>query len=167
MNNLIQTKFYKIVRRNSTKLLSLAKVLPQNLEVEYKVNQWITPKHKKSKLFVFNELESATKYLKLCNLLDAELYECQVINPQKEILILEAAATKIPTVFQTFWENPREKHLDWSSPISNIILRAARGIRTDWLQKDKNLNVLRNCYMSPNNTYGCDAVKLIKKVCPI
>ncbi|RDJ34952.1 MAG: hypothetical protein DWQ19_08955 [Crenarchaeota archaeon] len=106
--DLIQTKFYKVVFHGN-KLLSCGNI-PKNLKIEYKLNEWVKPKKKYSKLFVFKEPTYARCHAFLPG---NEVYECEVVNPIPGNCILGFKQIDNPALFLKFWKHPEKdnKHL--------------------------------------------------------
>jgi hypothetical protein len=83
-----KNNYYKVVRVVNNKLYSVNGSLGK-VEVEYKLGEWVTPKVKNSKLFIFNTRQTARSFKKIeeeHNLyLDIQnifhIYKIEVENP--------------------------------------------------------------------------------------
>jgi hypothetical protein len=76
--------YYKVT---TTKLKSLAvsqNYLAQDFVVTYELNAWVYPKHKQTKLFVFNDYQCALDFAQNQSPDDYKIWECEVLNPTKE-----------------------------------------------------------------------------------
>jgi hypothetical protein len=85
--------YYKIVQKVKRKLKScmvpnwdIDADLMNLLCIEYKVNEYVYPKLEGSKLYVFSNLDSASKFLNIIDFYNKDkcvIYECEVENPGK------------------------------------------------------------------------------------
>lgn len=101
MNNV----FYKVCRTSDEdKIVSMCYRLvytPPDYKIVYELGNWVYPKNKKSKLFVYDSLKGLSKN----NYIKCRFFECEVKNPIQ---------TKIEafSVYNAddFWESPTQEN---------------------------------------------------------
>lgn len=69
--------YYKVVLPDLT---SVSCIKNQFAGVQYKINEWVSPNIKNTKLFVFDDFDAACNYA----MLGDKIYECEVENPSYE-----------------------------------------------------------------------------------
>ena len=92
--------------------------------VEYKIDEWVSPKIKNSKLFVFGILAHAKRFKRSCSHDDnIEIFECEVQNPRKITKICTC-----PSHDWGFWaKNSRlAKDMIGKAPLGSIGCTAAK-----------------------------------------
>lgn len=70
--------YYKVVREDMESMVKL----PDDFKVTYKIGEWVEPKVKNTKLFVFDSFQMAAEFISSHNTYRA-IYECEVKNPGK------------------------------------------------------------------------------------
>lgn len=130
--------YYKVVYRSwyDKKLTSYAgRVRNSKFCVEYRVGEWVTPTVENTKLYVFNDLENAFRWVNQDSGRDSNvmLFECKVKNPIRDF--------QVGSVFgiEEFWSQ-------------------YFGFR----QKHKKIQI--ESYKNIPGTTGCSAVKLTKSI---
>jgi hypothetical protein len=124
--------YYKVVRifRDGKKVLgiySCCVVHEFNVDhddiVEYKIDEWVSPKIKNSKLFVFGILAHAKRFKSSCYNDNIEIFECEVKDPRKVTKICTC-----PSHDWGFWaENSRlPKDMIGKAPLGSIGCTAAK-----------------------------------------
>ena len=130
------SKYYKVVFETNGRLESYARVVRNgSFGVEYKIDQWVIPKFKHTKLYVFDSIENATEWLHQDSGPDkcVRLFECHVKNPVKNF---QVAKVHYIADFWNRYFNFRKKH--------------------------KKVEMIS--HKNIPGTVGCSAVKLVKEI---
>jgi len=133
--------YYKVVNRyfESAWVSKYIFICPTNvscqiLNVKYKLDEWTFPKVKGSKLFVFDDIDSAKLFAYNNN---GITYKCEVLNPKKTGPFYSGVVS-----------NAKATILMWKK----------------YTQKKKYSHLVWGLCLVPRHTVWVDAVKLIKKV---
>jgi len=94
------TKYYKVVFESSDNCLWSSWTADSSLVVEYKLNEFVYPKLKKSKLFVFADFSEAMSYCG--NMEKLRIYECEVLNP---VIGRKMSNNSRLSIIIEFWNN--------------------------------------------------------------
>ena len=96
-------KFYKVVRKRTKECKDLSSaIIGHDYVLKYKTQRWRRPILKGSKIFVFDSIENAQKFInKEYAQTIYSIYECEVKNPQKT-----TGLAFVPNTYsiERFWE---------------------------------------------------------------
>lgn len=101
--------YYKVVRSDNTSFNS------NRYSVRYKVNEWVAPILKGSKLFVFDTLEHAKVFLGTNGTCYFSIYKCEAKN-----VTLATNRTTTEYMMSIFWENPNDYEYKNDIPVGTL-----------------------------------------------
>ena len=105
-------KYYKVLTSDMKSVVSYFKdVRAADLDVQYVLDQWVTPKWKYSRLFVFNSIENVRYFISsnsnhVC--CQPRIFEVEVKNPRKNGLFIMWVQDALVT-FKMSLNNKRDK----------------------------------------------------------
>ena len=121
-----QKYYYKVVHKEygtaiKTRCLSYFVNLIDELSTEYKINKWVEPKLKGTKLFVFDTLKHAREWSG-----SIQIYKCEIKNPGRRLFILCGMINvlEITENVENFWKN--KKRSKYSPPKGTIVCDAVK-----------------------------------------
>jgi hypothetical protein len=76
--------YYKVTTAKLESLAVSQNGLAQDFVVTYELNAWVYPKHKKTKLFVFDDYTQALHFAQDQSCDNYKIWECEVLNPTTE-----------------------------------------------------------------------------------
>ncbi len=115
--------------------------------LKYPLNKWVSPIIKNSKLFVFDNLDNARRFIGRNFDLVYEKHEIWEVKVQNPVQMAEIAALEFPKVL-TFWSRRREA-IAKKIPVLSIY--------DPWIDGSYVAN-------APLGTFGVSKLKLVKKI---
>lgn len=104
--------YYKVVRRtDNNKLISFCNISP----IEYKINEWVYPEVKGSKLFVFGELHYASLYVVSSSIFSSgyEVWKCEINECEEYDGIVSSSGGNIYLFWAKFNSLGAEERLEY------------------------------------------------------
>jgi len=139
MNN---KRYYKVVSPDLQSCRLNSKFMEndtiKNFTVQYEIDEWVYPRLKHSKLFVFSDLHSALSFIMGIEYQKDQIYECEIKNPTRAYVVISV----------------------WTSNLRNKIINV-------WKLRKNKKRYIDQGHSPPTHTVWCDGVKLIKKVYPV
>ena len=123
-------KYYKVVCMRYDEKVSVGSSIHGQC-LRYNIDYWTTPKIKHSKLFVFNNINSAKTFANTyLGVGLTYVYECEVKNPQKLKVIVSPFTHRLEDVWK-LWKNKKKySHLlSWELPKGTVHVDAVKLIK--------------------------------------